>query len=475
MPIVPFAVQSYKSESLPLAAQRLVNAYAEVQPQTGGAKAPTPVFGVPGILDQTTVGAGPIRGLWEMNERLYAVSGSALYLVNADGSNALLGSGIRIGTTPVSMSDNGSQVMVVDGLNGFVWDSVTSTFAQVASTAFYPTSTVTYFDGSFVFPRDGTNEFFASELLDGLSYNPLTFGSAEVNSDFVKAVQNVNEQLLVLGGKTIESWYDAGLSPFPYLRYNGGTIQFGILAPQASIIADNSLFFVANDRSFRRLQGSTPVRVSTYAIEQAWARYGTVSDAFCWTVTWAGHVWIVITFPTMMATWVYDATTELWHERESWDENNMSLGLWRAQCYAKCYGKHLVGDSQSNKIGMLDRDTYTEWGNTIRFLAQSPTLHNDRKRINMYSFELDCELGVGSLVTDPQWMLDYSDDGGRTYSPQQLWLSAGRSGDWGTDGGARLKWRQLGQFRQRIMRLQITEPVKRVIISAHSDVAVMNH
>ena len=63
---------------------------------------------------------------------------------------------------------------------------------------------------------------------------------------------------------------------------------------------------------------------------------------------------------------------------------------------------------------------------------------------------------------DPQAMLDWSDDGGHVWSNEH-WASIGRIGEY----TSRALWRRLGRSRNRIYRLSITDPVKRVIIGAH--------
>jgi len=65
---------------------------------------------------------------------------------------------------------------------------------------------------------------------------------------------------------------------------------------------------------------------------------------------------------------------------------------------------------------------------------------------------------------DPQAMLDWSDDDGRTWSNEH-WASMGPIGDY----SRRAIWRRLGRSRNRIYRLSITDAVKRVVIGAHLD------
>lgn len=66
---------------------------------------------------------------------------------------------------------------------------------------------------------------------------------------------------------------------------------------------------------------------------------------------------------------------------------------------------------------------------------------------------------------DPRIMLDWSDDGARTWSALRLWRSMGRQGAYLT----RLRWLKLGQARQRVLRLQVTDPVRRSLIGFYLD------
>ncbi|ACI52198.1 conserved hypothetical protein [Gluconacetobacter diazotrophicus PA1 5] len=67
---------------------------------------------------------------------------------------------------------------------------------------------------------------------------------------------------------------------------------------------------------------------------------------------------------------------------------------------------------------------------------------------------------------DPQIMLDWSDDGARTWSALRLCRSMGRQGEYLT----RLRWMKLGQARQRVLRLQVTDPVRRNLIGFYLDI-----
>lgn len=473
MPDIVFATQSYQSRSLPLSAMRCVNCFLEKQPP--GAKGQTPLFGTPGLTAWVTLPKGPVRGLWNFQGTLYAVSGDTLYRVNSAGGYKALGSGIA-GSGVVSISDNGVQVMVVNGQGGFLVDA-TDHFQQVQNANFYSAAKVLFFDGYFVFDRKGTNEFFVSALYDGTSYNGLGFASAEAQPGFLRAVAQNIQLLFLFAQNHIEMWYDAGTAQQPFQRYSGGVIEKGCEAPYTVINQDEALFFLGTDKVFYRLQGNTPIRVSNHAIEHAIATYAVVNDAFCFTYTLEGHKMVHLTFPTAGHSWVYDISTGLWHERESQDANGVSLGRWRGNCAFEIYDKILIGDSVDGTISILDWNNYTERGNPMQMLVHSAPIHQDRLPIFIDRLELDMQTGYGITTANPnpsgaapapQAMLRYSKDGGVTWSRLQQWRSLGEIGEY----VKRLRWLNIGRGYQFVFELTISDPVPRVLIATHGDAEV---
>lgn len=464
--IIPFAVNSYSSRSLPVSAQRVVNCYAEKEPPD--AKTQVAVFGAPGLLPFATCGTGPVRGFTFMNNTAYVVSGQRLYSVTSLGVVTDIGGSIG-GAAIVSMANNGTQVCIVNGVNGYIWAATTG-FQVITDPNFHPANTTTFFDNYFVFDWAGTNQFFISASLDGTTYNGADFASAEVSSDFVLSIVNQQENLSIFGQKTIESWYDAGAVNFPFQRTGASTIERGTAALRTPIKEDNSIFFLGDDLIFYRNSGVQILRVSTHAIEQAWQSYPTVADAYTFSYTFEGHKFVNVVFPTANASWVLDLATGYWHERESWDQNNNSFGRWRGNCCLTAFGKILIGDAYSGQIGYLDANTFTEFGNTMRALMISPPIQKERQRIYIATFELDVDSGDGLSTgqgSDPQIMMDYSKDGGRTFINLQAWQSMGKIGAY----LQRCRWFRLGEARQWAIRVMISDPIKRVIIGATATIS----
>lgn len=464
--IIPFASQSYRHDSLPLSAQRALNLYAERQPPD--AKSQVAVFGSPGIITWAAVGTGPIRGFHSMADTLYVVSGAFLWSV----SNAAVPVATQLGgqvggSGVVKMDDNGDEIAIADGTNGFIY-SAASGFRQIVDGDFHAANTVAHLDGFFLWDRKSTNEFFSSDLLDGMTYDSTKFATAESKSDNVVTPRALKKILYVFGTASIEPWANAGAANLPFQPVPGGTIGRGIIAPHAVTDEDDALFFIGDDRVAYRLSGSQISRISTHAIERAWQEYATVTDAFGMVYNWKGHKFPTFTFPTQGATWSYDIATQLWHERESRDRTGIALGRWRANCAISVYNKIMIGDVFSNKIGYLSDDVTTEFDDRMDALAVGTVLHNGRKRAFMSCFELDMETGVGITTgqgSDPQVMMRTSDDGGRTWSPQQPWQSLGKIGEY----TKRLRWKRQGNFFQRAIEITISDPVRRVIIAASAD------
>jgi hypothetical protein len=457
---IQFAVQSYTHESKPISAQRCINAYAEFQPRD--AKSRVAVIGCPGIDTFATIGSGPIRGALEMKGVAYFVSQDKLYSVDSNGVGTLLGSGIT-GYTPVSMDGDGFEVVIVNGVAGFSYRLSDNTFQQISDPDFKVANSVTVINNYFVFDEAGTNRFTLSDLLDGRNYLD-DFATAESAPDRVLAVRNHNGLLLVFGEHTIEPWDHTGATDFPFSRIKGSTIDRGLAAPLAIASEDTAQFFLGEDRVFYRLGGLQRQRVSTHAIERTWSSYTKTDDAFCFKYGISGHKFIYLTFPTEGATWGLDLATGFWHERMSYDVTGAEVA-WRANCAIDVYNKTLIGDANSNKVGFINPQSHTEFGQPIIMTLVSPPIFNGGRRMFMPMFELDMETGVGIATgqgSDPQVMLDWSDDGGYNFAAPQLWNTMGVQGARMT----RLQWTRLGSAYQRSLRVSISDPVRRVVTGA---------
>ena len=470
---IPFIGGAYKGYSSDYNAQECINLYPQLDKFE--AKNVRALIGTPGMtLFCDPSNANMVRGLHVMGTTLYAVVGNTVYSIDSDGNETALTGTLTNYVGYVWMANNGKELFIVDsGLEGYLYDTEDASPAVTAiADADFPTPTsVTFQDGYFIITKDATGRFHISSSYDGTAWDATEFATAESNPDNVLCCLSDHGVLWLFGADSVEIWANTGAADFPFERIPGVTIQEGLGARNSVAQLDNRLFFFTNKRRVFRTLGYSPQIISTPHLEYILASYRTVSDAIGFGYSQEGHAFYFLTFPTEGKTWCYDASTGYWHQRQSYIADTAGYySKHRANCYAFCYGKHLIGDFENGKIYSWDTDVYTDAGETIRRLRRAQVIHSDRKQIFFNKFEVDFESGVG-LTTgqgdDPQAMLRWSDDGGHVWSHEH-WTDIGPLGEY----TKRAAWRRLGRSRNRIMEMSISDPVKVVMVAAHLDAEI---
>lgn len=477
----PILGSSYVARSVNAADNRMVNLYPEMIPE--GGKEAAFLSRCPGLRRLVEVGEGPVRGLWQLGDYLYVVSGEVFYRVNVIGTTSrykIREIGNVSGTGPVSMSDNGTQIFIACNPDGFIYNANTEVFAQITDPDFPGAVTVGYLDGYFVFNEPNSSRVWVTSLFDGLSVDPLDFASAEGNPDGLVSLIVDHREAWLFGTNSIEVWYDAGLPDFPLQRIQGAFNEIGCAAPYSVAKLDNGLFWLGSDARGRgivyRANGYTGTRVSTHAIEWQIQEYGDISDAIGYTYQQDGHAFYVLIFPSAQTTWVYDVATQAWHERAGWD--NGAFVRHRSNCQVVYNDEIIVGDFENGNIYAFDLNEYADNGDIQKWLRSwraLPTGQNDLKRSSQHTLQIDCETGVGinsGQGSDPQLMLRWSDDGGHTWSNEH-WMSMGKVGEYFRRAIARRLGMTL-KLRDRVYEVSGTDPVKIAIMGAELYVTPTN-
>jgi len=376
----------------------MVNLFPEAVPEGSGGKEAGFLLRCPGLRLLATVGDGPIRGLWVTNGVGYVVSGSEFYSLNTSWVATLIGS--VSGTGPVSMADNGTQIFIACNPDSYIYNTSTAVLAQITDVDFPGAGSVGYLDGYFVFNEPDSQKFWVTSLLDGTSVDPLDFASAEGYPDDVIALIVDHREIFLFGTTSVEVWYDAGTPDFPLARIQGAFMEVGCEAAYSVAKLDNSVFWLGSDARGRgivyRANGYTPARVSTNAVEYAIQSYGSISDAIGYTYQQDGHPFYVLIFPSAEATWVYDVSTQLWHERAGFESGQFTRH--RSNCQTSFNDEIVVGDYEDGRLYAFDLDVYADddqiqkWLRSWRALA---TGQNNLKRTAHHSLQLDAETGVG--------------------------------------------------------------------------------
>ena len=360
------------------------------------------------------------------------------------------------------MSTNGTQVFIVDGVDGYIYTIATNTLATIATAEFLGGDVGTFLDGYFITNQPIRRITRFRRPYDGATWNSLDFGAAEGQPDNLVSLAAMNGQLWLFGQTTSEVHYNTGDADFPFARVPGAIIQRGCAAKYSPAVGNSTIYWLGNDRSVYRSVGYQGQKISTQAMDQAFAKYSAVSDAYGFTYVQEGHEFYVLCLPTEAKTWVFDAVTQRWHERGEWDSDADDFILWRGSCAAQFNDLLYVGDYANGKLYTLDPDTVTDNGTAITRMRRTPHATNSMLRMFHRSLTVVFQTGVNGMdapTDEPQAMLRWSNDGGHTWSNEQ-WRSLGAQGKY----GKRIQWDRLGMARSRVYELRIADKIRPAVL-----------
>jgi hypothetical protein len=483
MQVVPLFGSGVYGKSAVVTRQRRVNCYYETR--TDGDKSKVVVYGTPGLVllfALATPTSLPLRALLCANETaLYAVQGNQFLSLNSAGG-VLFTAAINTigGLCSLAPSPNGSQIMLVDGVGGWVYQPGPGTFLAVTSASsgwFVPGAmTVTNVGGYFVAELPGTNQFGVSNLNDATTGSALSFGAIAAFPDICIAVDNVAGNLVPFGNTHLEFWQPVGLPPptNPFAPIQSATVQVGLAAIfSRAHVGDRLLFLGKTPQGTKRVYQIDGYAVTPVSEEIDWIinQVGfVVTDATALTYQRDKHPFYQLTFPTMNRTFLFDLSTGIWNETQS---GLTTGGPIRHQGNISSYygsinnGDTLVTDWQNGNVYRMDDATFAD--NGVPVLREIVTRHQVKgyNRFRVPQIYLDMETGVGlPAVTsgnvpqgvDPQISIEVSKDNGRSWLAPRL-IPLGRQGQY----LVKVKARRFGQSRVFTFRIRMTDPVKFVI------------
>ncbi len=346
---------------------RTVNLFTE-STAPGTAKSQKWLQATPGFKPFTLFPDQPIRGMLEINDRLFVVGGGTFAEVFSDGTFGPTFSVAFIDPFPVSMASNGTagnQVMIVtDGL-GYIYNTNTLTFAQIVAAGFpVPVRMCDFMDGYFLVLKSDSRQFNWSALEDGTAWDSLDVAEVSEAADNITALIRNHREIWLLGFRTSEVWYDAGDVNNVFQPLQGVFIEHGALAPFTVRRCADTLIWLGQDVDgscvIFMANGYIPQRVSTYAVDQDLQKLTDPTTATAFTFQMNGHTFYALIIPEADKSWLYDVTMNAWTEWNTWDSTHC---VWMPKVvgtHAFAFNKHLVGDRFSGAIYELRMDLYDE-------------------------------------------------------------------------------------------------------------------
>jgi hypothetical protein len=468
---IPFTGPSYSGRSSNVNAQECVNLIHNIDNSSG--KAVLSMMNRPCLVDFTAFGAAPIRGMIEANGSGYVVAGDTVYKVLNDGSFVSHPLKLSTSSGTLSMAYNGFQIMIVDGVKGYIIDVAADTLVVISDVNFAGGGSVTFMDQYFfVDNTDFPGVAQSSKLADGTTWNALDKSTAENDPDKIQRTIAAAGDLWLMGSIACEPyWNQANPVGFPFSARKSSIIKMGLAAKWSAVEMNNSLYWLAQNKEgmFGVVSmGSGGIsKVSTPAIDYQINTYSVISDAIAFTFTLEGHSYYVLTFPTANKTWVYDASTDMWSEWRSY-----GVGRFKCSFHMLLNNRHILGDSTTGKLYEIKHGVYSDSGQQVERIRSTAYVHKDGRDITVNKLWIEHESGVGiesGQGSNPMVMLQFSKDGGKMWS-NEYWQPLGKMGEY----KQRQIWTRLGRSPSWIFRRTATDPVKDIIIASYAQIEVAN-
>lgn len=480
-------------------AERTINMYEVFSPHGKKANYLHPTPGKEEVGTFTDGGIG--RASFVFKTFTYFVEGQTIYQMD----NALTITSIALNFFATSIGHigiaaNEFQIIFVDGSKAFLWDTNTATgiddtpnLPKPGGPGSFGPLDVTYMDGSFLLISGSAgyqNRFYVSALSAGQTWPILDFALINSRPTILNGVDVLKRRIFFFGETKSEIWIDQGLADFRFRRDNNLLLEHGVKAIDSIAQAFDRLFYLSGDidgvGSIMMIEGGiSPQPISTREMDERIQRYTAPEDAYGFAYKINGQVFYQINFTTDDHTFVFNASTKLWHELEVADGTRDT-----SNTHAFYNNKHYITTYNDSKLYELSYNFLTNAGEKIKRTricrtSSSPTY----ERIKYARMQLDMLKGVGLTNTkglplpmfpiptpaelavaadvDPMVFLSVSEDGGVTYHTFGS-ESFGRAGD----RNIRIIWRALGTYRDAIWKFEIYNAVPIYILGAAIDMEV---
>lgn len=404
---------------------------------------PKPILGAPGYLrsswglESFGTASGADRGGYynALQATHFRVSGTDLTTVSSTGATAILG------TVPlsdqVSMIHSFSNQCVTNNGASFLYNT-SDEFRQITDPDLGPVFDTTFnnqrlihTDGEFLIPSDvGQDD----------AYNPLNYGGAETNPDGILGVGTLYNKLIAFGRHTIEWYVDLALEFFPYQRIETQLIDVGIVATHAKCqFRDNdgnpTYAFIGsgtNEPLAVRVVGQANApKISTREVDIILEEYTEeeFQDARLEARKIENNDLLVIHLPRH--TLQYDRAASVAMNEPLWTIQKTDIegddpSRWINGVYDPRISTWIYGDKIDGRLGALNKDICTQYGDVVEEIFYSPMANYNRRSI--HELFLEDLPGRANASENPRIFLSATKNG-LTYGNETL-LSLGQQGDY---------------------------------------------
>lgn len=363
MPEAMIAGSHYESDGQGDGSKSLINFYAETNSQDPAR--PVRLATSPGsrLIDNASTLTTSVRGLFQADGfaggKLVIPDGTTIRLYDTSGDSFSALTGTLAGSDRVQAVFSEAQAGFLG--NGALYQSTGSAVAALSDgdwatllsdhsqSGFTSIATM----GQRLIASYGSRFAFSTTLQFNTT-TTLSWFTAESSPDGIVAVKAIGSVLYVCGTQTIEPWVQTGDNDAPFRPLTGQVIARGVACRDSLVELDNSLFFIADDRTVRRLDGLVPTILNA---KDAWVSRALeaidADDIICSKMETDAHSFYIINTPTFCI--VYDIATQTFHKRNTKDETT-----WEWAFHVRKDATHYAGSRLAAKLVQLSRAYFSD-------------------------------------------------------------------------------------------------------------------
>ncbi len=328
---------------------------------------------------------------------------------------------------------------------------------------------IAYCDGFGALPN--RRSYFITGFEDFTTIDALDEGTAESDPDDLIFMHELDREFVKFSGNSIEWDQNTGDAEFPFTR--SAARGFGLLGNGGSVAAvampeGRTLFFAGTDHTVRMLSGYGASVVSSSEIEKLicdLAEAGRADELTGTAYAQGGRFFYVLSCDDW--TRAYDAKANRWHDRASY-----GMDRWRVGHVVQFAGMTIAGDATTGQLYKIKESVRSENGDPHTLTIICPPIHMTPNAGRLNAIYIDAATGVGTGIgdsqdIDPEMLVDWSKDGGKTYSPARR-VSLGKLGK---EARRLPPIRRIGRFGSKglTLRIRIPADVEKLVLAAFVD------
>lgn len=255
---------------------------------------------------------------------------------------------------------------------------------------------VVWIDGYYFF-TDG-DFLFHTEINDETSIDPLAFATAEFMPDKSLGLGKTQDnKVIVFGRYTTEYFVNVASDPFAFQRVQTRAIKIGIVGTYCKAEAAGKWYILGGRKeeavSVHVLGVGSAQKVATREVDKIIGKYteSELANAYVEAYEEDGYSFVLITLPN--DTLLFNETLassagidQAWTILRSDTLGNDPYRGWHYVFDARI-GHWLMGDRNTNDIGLLDNTTATQYDAIAEWLLFTPFVYLDSQSIDEFEVE----------------------------------------------------------------------------------------